>query len=199
MSQDARFLQDYFSQLTEATQLTPALIANLVRVKEFVLETAERDGKVIWLGNGGSAGIASHLAADMSKNGGVRAITFSDPAFITCLANDYGFKDWMAHAIRIHAQPQDTLIAISSSGKSENILNAVDMAKSMGMKVATMSAMHPGNPLRQRGDMNLWIDSHAYNIVETVHQFWGMAVLDMMIGQAEYSAANVTELRKTAS
>ena len=104
----------------------------------------------------------------------------------------------MAHAVRIHAQPQDTLIAISTSGKSENIINAVDMAKSMGMKVATMSAMSPANPLRQKGDVNLWLESHAYNIVETVHQFWGMAVLDMMIGQSEYSAANVTELRKTA-
>jgi len=186
MMQDANFLQDYFSQLAELSKLSPSLTQDLITAKQLCLNTAHRDGKVIWLGNGGSAGIASHLAADMSKNGGVRAITFSDSAFITCLANDYGFKDWMAHAVRIHAQPQDTLIAISSSGKSENILNAVDMAKSMGMQVVTMSAMNAGNPLRQKGDLNLWLDSHAYNIVETVHQFWGMAILDMIIGRAEY-------------
>ncbi len=193
--EDKRFIKDYFAQMEQCLQLTPEFEKQLIDMKDKWVETSKRGGKVIFLGNGGSAGIASHLAIDVAKNGGIRATTFSDAALITCLANDYGFEEWMRHAVRIYAKPEDTIVAISCSGKSKNLLGGVEQAKEMGLDVITLTGMAPANPLKQMGDLNLWLDSYAYNIIETVHQFWCMTALDMSIGKSEYSAQNVTQLR----
>lgn len=192
---DSAFLSSYFEQMQACLALAPQMVTDLIAIKERWLATAATGNKVIFVGNGGSSGIASHLATDLSKNGGIRAETYSDAALITCLANDYGFEDWLAHAIRLYADKGDTLVAISSSGKSKNILNAVQQAKKQGLSVVTFSGMDADNPLRKSGDINLWVNSHAYNIIESVHQFWGMAALDLAIGEAVYSAQRVTSLR----
>lgn len=194
---DKAFLADYFGLLHAGAQLSEALVADLAFIRDMWLETNRAGGKIIFLGNGGSAGIASHLAIDLSKNGGLTATCFNDAAMLTCLANDYGYEHMFAHAVRIYGGPNDTVVAISSSGKSPNILNACDMAKSMGMKLVTLSGMSPTNPLRTKGDVNLWLESRAYNIVETIHQFWMMSVIDLIIGTAEYPADRVTG-RRTA-
>jgi D-sedoheptulose 7-phosphate isomerase len=183
---DTQFLNDYFGRLETFARPNEAVFEQLGQVRDLWERAKEAGGKVIFIGNGGSAGIASHLAIDLGKNGHIPAACFNDGAQITCLSNDYGFENWIAHALRIQGKPEDTLVAISSSGNSKNILNAVEQARKMGISVATCSAMNPENALRKLGDVNLWADSHAYNVVETVHQFWMMAVIDMIIGTAEY-------------
>src|SRR5580704_1277031 len=85
--------------------------------------------KIIFIGNGGSAGIASHLAIDFSKNGGLRALAFNDPSALTCFGNDLGYENVFAKQLEFHARPGDLLIAISSSGMSPNILGAVKEAR----------------------------------------------------------------------
>lgn len=190
-----QFIETYFGLLREAATLTDDIADRILKTRDVWLASQAAGGKVIFLGNGGSAGIASHLAIDLAKNGGVRAVTFGDAGTITCLANDYGFEEWMRHAIRIYGAPEDTLVAISSSGRSPNILNGVAQAKSMGMGVVTCSGMAADNPLRQAGDINFWLESRAYNIIETVHQFWMMAVIDTIIGEDVYPATRVTEQR----
>ena len=95
--------------------------------------------KIIFIGNGGSAGIASHLAIDFSKNGGLRSLAFNDPSALTCLGNDLGYENVFAKQLEFHARPGDLLIAISSSGRSPNILAAVKIARSRGCKVVTFS------------------------------------------------------------
>ena len=82
--------------------------------------------RLFFIGNGGSAAIASHMAADFAKNGGVPALAFNDGASLTCLANDYGYEQVFALPLRQHMRSGDCLIAISSSGKSVNILNAAN-------------------------------------------------------------------------
>ncbi len=186
MAADTQFLNDYFGRLETFARPNDAVFEQLAQVRDLWVRSKNAGGKVIFIGNGGSAGIASHLAIDLGKNGHIPAACFNDGAQITCLSNDYGFENWIAHALRIQGKPEDTLVAISSSGGSKNILNAVEQARKMGISVTTCSAMSPENPLRKLGDVNLWADSHAYNIVETVHQFWMMAVIDMIIGKAEY-------------
>src|SRR5260370_1111303 len=151
-----------------------ARVAQISATRAIWLGARERGGRVIFIGNGGSAGIASHLAIDLSKNAGVPATCFNDASAITCLANDYGFEEWLAHAVRLNARPGDCLVAISVSGRSKNILNAVAKAREMKLEVVTMSGMSPDNPLRSLGDVNYWVDSRSYNIVETAHQFWMM-------------------------
>ena len=183
------FLDDYVERLHRVIRVDDAVVARITATREIWLRTSALGGRVIFIGNGGSAGIASHLAIDLSKNASLPAACFSDASMMSCLANDYGFEEWIAHALRLNARAGDCLVAISSSGRSKNILNAVAKARAMKLDVITLSGMSPDNPLRELGDVNYWVDSRSYNIVETAHQFWMMAVIDLIIGRAEYPAS----------
>jgi D-sedoheptulose 7-phosphate isomerase len=144
---------------------------------------AHRAGnKIIFVGNGGSAGIASHLAIDFSKNGGLRSLAFNDAAALTCLANDLGYDNVFAKQLEFHARPGDLLIAISSSGKSPNILNAVKAARAHACGIVTFSGFTEENDLRKGGDINFYIKSHEYGFVEVAHLTLCHAVLDIDMG-----------------
>jgi D-sedoheptulose 7-phosphate isomerase len=189
VSDHRAFLHDYVERLHRAVATDNAIFDQISVTRAIWLRTRERTGRVIFIGNGGSAAIASHLAIDLSKNASLPAICFSDASLMTCLANDFGFEQWLAHALRINARAGDCLVAISSSGRSKNILNAVAQARTMHLDVITLSGMTPDNPLRALGDVNFWVDSKSYNIIETAHQFWMMAAIDLIIGRAEYPAS----------
>lgn len=147
------------------------------------LRQAHRKGnKVMFIGNGGSASIASHMAIDHSKNGRIRAMAFNDAAALTCLANDYSYAEVFAKQIEFHGKSGDVLIAISSSGKSANILNAVDTAKKQGIFCITFSGFHVLNPLRTKGDYNLFVDAEEYGFVEVTHLALCHAILDFHCG-----------------
>jgi phosphoheptose isomerase len=188
-AQDENFLVDYMDRLQRMLANDAGRFDTIGRTRDMWLATRERGGTVIFVGNGGSAGICSHLAIDLSKNAKVPATCFNDASQITCLANDYGYEHWMAHALRLNAKAGDCLVAISSSGRSPNILNAVAKARELKLSVVTLSGMSADNPLRQTGDLNFWADSRSYNIVETAHQFWLMGAIDLIIGKAEYAAS----------
>ena len=138
----------------------------------------DQGGKIIFAGNGGSAGIASHMATDYSKNGGLRAWAMNDGSMLTCLANDYGYEHVFSKQIEFHGRPGDMLVAISSSGRSANILGAVTAARKLGCTVLTLSGFKPDNPLRKAGDMNVYLDSAAYGYVEIGHLVLCHAILD---------------------
>src|SRR5262249_51628944 len=135
--------------------------------------------KLIFVGNGGSAAIASHMATDYSKNGGVRSLALNDASMLTCLGNDLGYDRVFAKQIELHARKGDLVIAISSSGRSANILNAVDAA---GCAIATMSGFTPDNPLRRKGEWNFYVASDRYGFVEIGHLTICHAVLDFLCG-----------------
>jgi D-sedoheptulose 7-phosphate isomerase len=139
------------------------------------------DKKIMFVGNGGSAGIASHMATDYSKNGGLRAWAMNDGSMLTCLANDFGYEHVFAKQIEFHGRPGDLLVAISSSGQSPNILAAVKAARSLDCTVLTLSGFAPDNPLRRSGDMNLYLGSSVYGYVEIGHLALCHAILDLSI------------------
>jgi D-sedoheptulose 7-phosphate isomerase len=146
-------------------------------------ERCKRDkARIYFVGNGGSAGIASHMAIDWMKNGGFAATSFNDGASLTCLANDLGFEQVFALPLSRQARPGDLLIAISSSGKSVNILAAVDAAREAGAAVLTLSGFLPDNPLRSRGDMNFYVPNKLYGFVEIAHLCICHALLDLAMG-----------------
>jgi D-sedoheptulose 7-phosphate isomerase len=142
----------------------------------------DSDNKIIFVGNGGSAGIASHLAIDFSKNGGMRAMAFNDASALTCLGNDLGYENVFAKQIEFHGRPGDLLVGISSSGRSQNILNAVKMARSRDIKVVTFSGFTPDNALRGVGDINFFVAAKEYGFVEVAHLALCHAVLDIDMG-----------------
>lgn len=123
---------------------------------------------LIWVGNGGSAAIASHITVDFFK-AGARSLSFNDGPMLTCMGNDYGYDQVFARPIEFCAGPGDVLVAISSSGRSANILNAVAAARARGAAVVTLSGFDAANPLRALGDFNFYVASGAYGFVETVH------------------------------
>lgn len=147
-----------------------------------MLKTVEEDKKkVLFIGNGGSAGIASHMAIDFWKNGGIKAIAFNDSSLLTCLSNDYGYEHVFAKPIEMFAEAGDLLVAISSSGKSKNILNAVESAKKKKCKIITLSGFKDDNPLKSKGDVNFYVPSLTYGSVEVLHQFICHYILDILM------------------
>lgn len=138
--------------------------------------------KLMVIGNGGSAGIASHVAIDYLKNGGIPAQAFNDGAALTCLGNDLGFENVFAKQVEMLGRKGDILLAISSSGQSANILRAVQAARRQDIRVVTMSGFSSNNSLRQEGDLNFYIASGEYGFVELSHMVLCHAVLDIAMG-----------------
>jgi D-sedoheptulose 7-phosphate isomerase len=138
--------------------------------------------KLIFVGNGGSAAIASHMATDYSKNGNIRSLALNDSAMLTCLGNDLGYDRVFAKQIELHTRNGDLLVAISSSGRSPNILNAVEAARAAGCAVVSLSGFSPDNPLRSKGDVNFFIASDRYGFVEIGHLTICHAILDFLCG-----------------
>lgn len=143
---------------------------------------AARGGKAIFVGNGGSASIASHMAIDFAKNAGIPAMAFNDGVTLTCLGNDLGYDQVFAKQVEMYGKPEDVLVAISSSGNSASILNAVAAARRIGMPVLTLSGFEAENRLRKLGDWNLYVPSGEYGFVEIVHLAVIHAVLDLAMG-----------------
>jgi len=121
------------------------------------------------IGNGASASMASHFAADLAKNGRLHTQTFFDLALITAISNDISYEQVFAEPLRRRGEGGDMLIAISSSGKSPNILAAADVAAELGMTLVTLTGKDPANPLRRRGDLNLHVPAPTYGLTETAH------------------------------
>ncbi len=139
--------------------------------------------RIFFIGNGGSNSICSHMMEDFFKIGRFPTFAFSDAALITCFANDYGYDKAMSEWLKLHFQPTDLLVAISSSGKSPNILNAVDTAQILGGRVITLTGFEKNNPLRARGEINFYLTVSNYGIVECFHQVILHALLDEFVAQ----------------
>lgn len=155
-------------------QMITDLVKELVRIR-----SSRR--KLFLIGNGGSAGISVHMGTDFLKNGGIRTHSMHDPATLTCLANDYGYENVFSKQLEMAADEGDVLIAISSSGKSDNILRAVYMAKDIKCQVVTFSGFAEDNPLRTLGDYNVYVPCNSYGIVESIHQLILQHLVDELI------------------
>ncbi len=173
------FFNTYFRSINNAVALIDSEI--LIKVAEIIKTVSRNSKKIIIVGNGGSAAIASHVAVDLTKAAKVRAINLNEAALITCFANDYGYEKWVSEALCAYADKGDLAILISSSGKSPNILNGAIKAKELGLQVVTLSGFESNNSLRKLADIELWADSSNYNVVEMTHQIWLLAIVDYVI------------------
>jgi len=156
---------------------------------ELCLDVQAGGKKLIFAGNGASASISGHAAVDFTKQAKVRAVNFNEAGLITAFANDFGYEQWVAKAVEMYGDQGDVAVMISCSGNSPNVVNAAAYAKAHGMKVVTFTGHSPDNKLKSMGDINFWVDSKAYNIIEGIHMIWVTAVVDMILGEAEYSVS----------
>lgn len=148
-------------------------------VGNIIISKIGTDRKLIFIGNGASAAISSHMATDFWKNGGIRAIAFNDSSLLTCISNDYGTEFLFEKPIEMFADPGDILMAISSSGRSANILKGVQAAQKKGCRVITLSGFKAENPLRSMGDFNFYVPAEKYGPVEILHHSICHCILDV--------------------
>jgi D-sedoheptulose 7-phosphate isomerase len=185
----ARDLTSLFAQLSvtlpSGAELGPD--EGFRRWHRSTMRARAKGGSVFLVGNGASASMASHFAADIAKNARVRAQVFTDPALLTAVANDVSFEEVFAEPVRWNMRAGDLLIAISSSGNSPNVLRAVKEANRLGGETVTLSAMEPGNALRRAGRLNFHLPAPTYGLAETAHA----ALLHFWVDQARHGAARM--------
>lgn len=173
------YYKNYFDKIYSTLTKVDENLLN--RSIELINNIHERDGKIILIGNGGSAAIASHVSVDFTKTAGIRAINFNEADLITCLSNDFGYENWVEYALDYYADSKDLVIIISSSGMSKNIINGSKKAKELKIPIITFSGFNSDNILRTLGDINFWVDNQEYNIVEMTHHIWLLAIVDRII------------------
>lgn len=152
------------AQAVSVDNAMSAVLDRLQRVRQ-------AGGAVLIIGNGGSAAVAAHIQNDLVNKGRLRAQVLHEPSLMTCMSNDYGYDAAFARLVELYARRGDLLIAISSSGKSANILAAVNAARVAQAEVVTLSGFGTDNPLRLAGDINFWSPSADYGEVEISHLF----------------------------
>jgi D-sedoheptulose 7-phosphate isomerase len=168
-------------QATRSDKEEWAFSSAIEYVCQLVIAQTEAGRKVIFIGNGASASISSHMATDYWKNGGMRAMAFNDAALLTCISNDCGYENVFGKPVEMFADNGDILFAISSSGVSENILKGVLAARKMGASVVTFSGFKPDNPLNSMGDVNFFVSDCNYGPVEVVHLSIIHCILDTIM------------------
>jgi D-sedoheptulose 7-phosphate isomerase len=131
-------------------------------------------GRLLAAGNGGSASQAAHLTCELVGRYRDDRQPFSaialcaEASAVTAIGNDYGIEEVFARQVRGHGRPGDVLVALSTSGRSANVLAAVDAAKACGMSTWALSGP-PGNPLARRCDDALCVDSPHTATIQEIH------------------------------
>ena len=147
------------TKVVENTGMELSLQEGINKTFEIIDNARESNRGLYIIGNGGSAAIASHAAIDFLNMGKISAHTLHDSATFTCMANDYGYEYAFSNIIELTLKSKDILIAISSSGHSKNIINAVESAKQLGSIIITLSGFDSKNNLRKKGDINFWCNN----------------------------------------
>jgi len=136
-------------QVLEAFLNKPENLKNIETAGLMLVDSFKQGGKVLSCGNGGSMCDAMHFAEELTgryrhNRRPFPAIAIADPSHISCVANDYGYEFVFSRYVEAHGNPEDVLLAISTSGNSLNIINAIEMARSKGMKVIGLTGKDGG-------------------------------------------------------
>ena len=182
-----QFLDKYFSELKSLINFNQKEIDKIILTSEILLKASKKRKKTLIFGNGGSAAIASHFSVDITKNAGVRCVNFNESDLLTCFSNDYGYEKWVEKSIEFYGDKDDVAIFISAGGNSKNMLNGVKKAKELKFdKIITLSGNSFDNELNKLGDINFWVNSKAYNLIENTHQIILLSLVDLIRGKSVY-------------
>mgnify|MGYP001375283527 FL=1 len=170
------FFSNYFEKLN--SKILDVNDKQLFAAIQLILKTNQNKKKLMIFGNGGSAAIASHIAVDFTKAVRIRATNYNEADLITCLSNDFGYQYWVSQAIEFYADKGDIIILISSSGTSSNIINGAKKANEMGLKVISFTGFKKDSEVSKNSNLNFWVDSNEYNIIEMAHHVWLVSIID---------------------
>jgi len=140
-----------------------------------------KQNQLFFIGNGGSSAIASHMTADFMKNGGMNTYNLYDNAVTTCMGNDYGYEYIFSKPMEFLVRENDLVVAISSSGNSQNIINAIGTARRKMADVITFTGFQQDNKAKQAGDVNVYVPCDRFGIVESIHNLMLQQVVDMIM------------------
>ncbi|MCR9101673.1 MAG: D-sedoheptulose 7-phosphate isomerase [bacterium] len=163
----------------------PQLLQEIEAVAKACIEVYQRDGKVLFCGNGGSAADAQHLAAELSGRFYFdRPPLFAEAlhvntSFVTAVGNDYNFEAIYARMVEAAGRPGDLLFAMSTSGNSPNVLLAAEKAKSLGLKVVAMTGQS-GGKLRGTADYLLNAPSSDTPRIQECHMLMGHTICQLV-------------------
>lgn len=164
--------------LNKLTQIVQDITPEQIQALSNILLQSDQ---IILIGNGGSNSIAAHMAVDYSKFLGKKSIANDSSPMMTMLINDYGMEEAYARFLEYHAIPNTTAIIISSSGKSENCIQATKKACELGMGVVLLSGFDINNRLNTTDSSSIklkyWVDSCEFGVVEMAHHIFLHAVI----------------------
>ena len=152
------------------------------KICKLIKITKKNNNKIIIAGNGGSSATASHFSADLSVNAKIKTINFNEYNLITALSNDFGYEKWIEKCLEIYGKKNDLLILISCSGNSKNLVRANLKALKKNIKVVTLTGCNKKNKLNSnKKNLNIWIDTKKYNVIETVHHALLLTIIDKLM------------------
>jgi len=158
---------------------------NYLKCKEsvkLIFNNKRLGGQLYFIGNGGSHSICLHMTEDFAKVANIPALSLDNPCMITCLGNDYGYENIYVEWFKRFLVPEtDTIIAISSSGESFNIIKAIDYASNRGANIITLTAHKKDNSLSKLGDINFHIPTTSYGCAEIYHSLLLHMILDTIV------------------
>jgi len=189
MESPLAYLNEYTATLQKTLTQIPA--ENMNQAIGLLTDALRSNKRIYVCGNGGSAAIADHLCCDWTKGtlipGQPPMKTHSlvaNNALMTALGNDYGYEKTFSTQVEIYGEAGDVLVAISSSGNSPNIVNAVEAARARGMKVLGLSGFS-GGKLAQMSDVSLHANFDNYGLVEDCHQILMHVLSQYLVRQIE--------------
>lgn len=190
------FFGEYATELARAMQsVNPAAVE---RAAELLIDAYTRGARTFCCGNGGSASIANHMQCDHVK--GIRNGTGLTPQvhslssnveLLTAIANDIGYHDVFTYQLQSQSAPGDVLVAVSSSGRSRNIVDALTWARENGLHTIAITGFE-GGAARALAEVAVHVDSTNYGIVEDAHQAV-MHALAQFIRQSQLGADTIRE------
>jgi D-sedoheptulose 7-phosphate isomerase len=169
------YLSDYAVSLHDCLGSIPA--SSLDAASHLMVTTRQSGGRIFTAGNGGSAAISEHLSCDWQKGVHlpgqnslkVQCLT-SNTALLTAIANDFGYEKSFSYQLELaDLKPEDVLVLISSSGNSENVVQAAAYAKQKGCKVIGLTGFS-GGKLKAAADVSIHVPFENYGLVEDAHQ-----------------------------
>jgi phosphoheptose isomerase len=191
----ASYLEDYADEMARACKTIER--GSFDQAAAILFEAYARDARTFSCGNGGSASIANHMQCDHVK--GVRTATDLTPRvlslstnveLLTAIANDLGYENVFVHQLQSQSRPGDVLVAVSSSGGSPNIVQALRWARDNGLRTIAVTGFD-GGAARSVAEVSIHVDCANYGVVEDLHQAI-MHALAQYIRQSRMTADEIS-------
>lgn len=175
-----QFIEEHLEAVKKFDELK---ISDAVKL---MIKTIESGSKIFWCGNGGSASQANHLSAELiggmykNKINPFNSICLNvDTAFLTAWSNDDSFENIFSRQLQANGKKGDILVGLSTSGNSNNINNAAAYAKTLGIKVISLTG-NDGGKLKRISDLNINVDSSSTQRIQEMHILIGHIICDLI-------------------